>query len=335
MLEKPPIPDQKIAACLQSNYNISAVHITFLPLGADINTAVYHIQAPNHSPYFLKLRSGPFNPSAVILTHLLQKQGLNHIIAPLPTTDGRIHTTLDSYTVILSPYIEGKDNYEVPLSDQQMVQFGRLLKQFHTTQFPPSLTQSIPHETYSPRWRDMVRTYLSDLDQHTNADPISAELVAFLSTKRTETLKLIDHAEKQLQTLRTPAPPFILCHADIHAGNIHITADNTFYLIDWDTLILAPKERDLMSIGAGLMGSWRAPHEEETLFYQGYFEDGRTPLNPAALTYYRSERIIQDIAEFCHQIFTLAGSLQDRQQALHWLKSNYTPGSTIELAYKT
>ena len=333
MLQKPSIPDQVIANCLQTDYGISAVHLTFLPLGADINTAVYHIQSPNHPPYFLKLRSGPFNPAAVILPKLLQEQGLNHIIAPLPTTDGRLYTTLEAYTVTLSPSIEGKNNYEVTLSDQQMVQFGRLLKQFHTTQFPPSLTQTIRRETYSSHWRDLVRAYLSDLDKHASADPISAETAAFLKTKHTETLNLVNHAERQIQTLQTQSPPFILCHADIHAGNIHITADNTFYLIDWDTLILAPKERDLMSIGASLMGRWRTPQEEETLFYQGYFEDGRTSLNPIALTYYRSERIIQDIAEFCHQIFTLNGNLQDRQQALHWLKSNYTPDSTIDLAF--
>ena len=61
-----------------------------------------------------------------------------------------------------------------------------------------------------------------------------------------------------------------MCHADLHAGNILIDANGAFYLVDWDTLILAPKERDLMYAGGGQFGEARTPQQEEALFYQGY-----------------------------------------------------------------
>ncbi|MFZ0544508.1 MAG: phosphotransferase [Candidatus Promineifilaceae bacterium] len=333
MFEKPSIQDQQIAACLHANYGISAVSITFLPLGADQNTAVYRIEASNHPSYFLKLRSGPFNPASVILPHLLQEQGFNHIIGLLPTTDGRLYTTLGRYKVILSSYVEGQNGYQVPLSDEQMVEFGRLLKQFHTTQFLPSLLTTIHRETYSSQWRDQTKDFFSIIETTQFTDPLATELAAFLKTHRSKTLDLVNYAQEQAEILQSQPLPSILCHADVHAGNIHITADNTFYLIDWDTLILAPKERDLMSIGAGLMGSWRTPQQEEALFYQGYNENGRTPINQTALTYYRSERIIEDIAISCQQIFSIDGIIEDREQTLYYLKSNYHPGSTIDLAY--
>lgn len=82
MVEKPDIPVEKIAACLQAAYEITAVQITFLPLGADQNTAVYRIETDDEIPYFLKLRSGVFDETAGTLTHFLHDQGIRQIITP-------------------------------------------------------------------------------------------------------------------------------------------------------------------------------------------------------------------------------------------------------------
>jgi spectinomycin phosphotransferase len=76
--------------------------------------------------------------------------------------------------------------------------------------------------------------------------------------------------------------------------------EGALYIVDWDTLIFAPKERDLMFVGAGIWDSGLTATEEGSLFYQGY---GQTKINQDALCYYRFERIIQDIAEYCEYIF--------------------------------
>ena len=337
MLEKPAIQDEKIVACLLKDYGLSAVHITFLPLGRDINTAVYHIQTPTpNQPYLFKLRSGPFNPAAVALPKLLQEQGIAQVIAPLPTTDGRLHAPLNDYNTILYPYIEGKNSYEVGLSDEQWVEFGTAVRRIHTADLPPTLTSTIRQESYSPQWRQAVKGFLTRIETETFTDPIAAELAAFLKDKRSETLALIGRAEQLSQTVQAQSLEHIACHADLHAGNVHITAGGTFYIIDWDTLIMAPKERDLMHIGGDLMGSWRTPQEEETLFYKGYFGGGygRTAVSHDALSYYRCERILEDIAIECQQIISVEGIVEDREQSLYYLKSNYQPGSTIELAFQ-
>ena len=153
----------------------------------------------------------------------------------------------------------------------------------------------------------------------------------FLQSKHADILDLVQRTEQLAQKLQTHTPKFILCHADIHAWNLLITDDGTLYMVDWDTLIFAPKERDLMFIGGGLGGNGRSPHEEETLFYQGY---GQTEINQTALAYYRYERIIEDIAIECEQIFLSDDNNLDRQQALINLKSNFRPNGTIALARK-
>lgn len=40
MLTKPDLKDEKIIACLQEHYGLDVAEISFLPLGADFNTAV-------------------------------------------------------------------------------------------------------------------------------------------------------------------------------------------------------------------------------------------------------------------------------------------------------
>ena len=50
MLEKPNFPDEKIIACLQAEYGLKVAQITFLPLGADTNTAVYRAVAGGWNP---------------------------------------------------------------------------------------------------------------------------------------------------------------------------------------------------------------------------------------------------------------------------------------------
>jgi len=125
-------------------------------------------------------------------------------------------------------------------------------------------------------------------------------------------------------------PDFILCHADIHGWNLLIDNAGALYMVDWDTLIFAPRERDLMFIGGALGNSGYTPQEEETLFYQGY---GQTNINQTAIAYYRYERIVEDIAVFCEQIFLSNEGGEDRKQALDYLQSNFLPDGTIARAY--
>jgi spectinomycin phosphotransferase len=102
-------------------------------------------------------------------------------------------------------------------------------------------------------------------------------------------------------------------------------------MIDWDDPILAPKERDLMFVGAGIGGVWNKAREE-ALFFEGY---GRTEIDPIAMAYYRYERIIQDIAIYCQQILLTDEGGEDREQSYQHMISNFLPNRTIEIAYKS
>ena len=234
--------------------------------------------------------------------------------------------------MILFPFIEGHNGYEIDLSNCHWSEFGTALKSIHTAEVPPALIRRIRQETYSPQWREILNTFLKRVEDDVFDDPIVEKLAAFLKAKRDEILDLVGRAERLAQALQVRSPELVLCHSDIHAGNVLIDANDTLYIVDWDDPILAPKERDLMFIGGGLMGNGRTAREEETLFCRGY---GQTKIDPIALAYYRYERIIQDIAAFCEQIFLTTEGSEDREQSFQYLTSNFLPNSTIEIAYKS
>ena len=218
------------------------------------------------------------------------------------------------------------------MTNQQWVEFGAALKRFHTASIPAAITSSIQWEKFSPQWRNTVKMFLERIKVETFNGPVAVEMSNFLKTKSDEILELVKRAERLAQMLQEKPAEFILCHGDIHAWNLLIADSVTFYMVDWDTLIFAPKERDLMFIGVGLGGKGHTPQEEKALFYQGY---GYTRIDPIAMAYYRYERIIEDIAVYCGQIFLSDEGGEDRKQSFEYLQSNFLPGGTIEMAYQS
>lgn len=177
-----------------------------------------------------------------------------------------------------------------------------------------------------------MRYFLDQVKIDHYPEKVAGRLAQVLIDKHEIILDLVNRAERLAWVLRGEPRQFVLCHYDIHAGNLHITESGPFYIVDWDDPMMAPKERDLMYIGGSLLGSWKSPTEEEALFYNGY---GPTQIDPAALAYFRYERIIQDIAVYCRQIFLSSKGGEDREQSLQYLKSNFLPDSTIEIAYQS
>lgn len=331
MLEKPALEDSKIAACLQAEYGLFIKQVDFLPMGADLNTAVYRVAAADKT-YFLKLRRGLFDETSVTLLKFLSDQGIRQIIAPIPAKNGLLWGSLENYRTILYSFIDGRNGYEIDLSDEHWVEFGAALKRIHSVELPAALAGRIRRETYPPQGRESVKSALARAKAGVFDDPLAAETAAFLMDRQKDVLELVSRAESRAATLQAEGREFVLCHSDLHAGNILIGADGAFYIVDWDEPIFAPKERDLMYPGGAQGFRGHTPGQEESLFYRGY---GQTEVDPVALSYYRHERIVEDIAIECEQIFSSNGSSEDRQQAFEWLKSNFRPGGVIENARKT
>lgn len=332
MLEKPHLPDEMIIACMRAQYGLQVGHIAFLPLGGDLSTAVYRAVTDDATPYFCKLKRGVFDETSVALPKYLSDQGMAQIIPPLVTKTGQLWGELDEFKLILYPFVEGINGYEVELSEFQWADFGASLKHLHTTIVPPGLLRTIQTENYSPDWRERCRKIIDRLDNETFDDPIAVEWAAFLQSKREMVLNAVGRAEQFARAMASRPLKFVLCHSDVHPGNLFIDSKGTLFIVDWDYPMLAPKERDLMFIGGGQGFMPYIADQEEMLFYRGY---GQAQLDPIALTYYRYERGVMDISVECERVLSDTLGNQDRAQALEILQLYFLPGCTIEMAHKS
>lgn len=328
MLEPPDIAEQALSACLREAFGLDVAAVAFLPLGADPHTAVFRAEAHGGQAAFVKLRAGGCAEVTLSLPRWLYEQGVEQIIPPLPTLDGRLCADLGAFTVIVYPFVAGVDGYARPLSAAQWRAFGAALRFLHGARPPDTILDSIPAERYADGYRRELAGFLDDLSGYLHDDPLSAELVAFLRARHAETHDLIARADRLAGALQASPPELVICHADAHAGNL-LLADERLYIVDWDTLIRAPKERDLMFIGGGQGFRAVAPEQEHALFYAGY---GPAQVSRAAIAYYRTQRIIEDLAIYCGDILLHRAAGADRAQALRYLMSNYKSGGTIDRA---
>jgi spectinomycin phosphotransferase len=331
MLEKHPLSDLIIINCLNTHYGIAVATLTFLPLGADMDASVYKAQTLDQKSYFIKLKRGHHHDISIDIAELLQSAGIQQMIPLLKTIHGKTTQPIDDFTLIVYPFVDGQDGFRRDLTDDQWIKLGKALRQVHEMEVPLPLQNRIRQETYSPKWREIVRSIYAAIEAEPIADEIALKLQKFMKKNMPAIHRLVDRAEQLAEILRSQSPKCVLCHSDIHAGNVLIDGNAKIYIVDWDEPIMAPKERDLMFIGGGVGNVWNKPHEEK-LFYRGY---GKTEVDLTILTYYRHERIVEDIAVYSRELLLTTAGGKNRPEMCSQFIDMFAPQGVVEIAFKT
>lgn len=332
MADKTVIPNVGVTSALRAYYGLEIEDIEPVSSGEDRHSVAYRAAGLNERGYFVKLRSRGFVEASIIVPKYLADLGVRAAIPPIETLDGDLWVDLDTLKLVLYPFIHGRNGYEIGLTEPQWNALGRNLKRIHKADLPADLTDRIGRETYSSRWSPSLKSLLEQMGGPISNDPVTEKLVSFLALKKESLLDICRRADQLgAKIVDRPLEP-VLCHADVHAGNVLIDPAGNIYLVDWDDTILAPKERDLMFIGGGYWGSEISPQKQETLFLAGY---GSTQIDPVALAYYRYSRIAEDIVIFCGRILRADEGHADRERCLRFLQSSFLPNGTIEIAHRT
>ena len=329
--EKHSLSLQCIIDCLNANYGIAVNTLIFLPLGADMNASVYKAETQDGLSYFVKLKRGHRHDMSVAILALLQASGIQQIIPPIKATDGELTQHINDFTLTVYPFVDGQNGFCYNLTDDQWVALGKVLRQVHEFDVPPPIKDRIRKEIYSDKWREAVRSLEAHIDGRPAGDEPALKLQAFMKEHKAVIHRLVDRAESLSQKIQKQSHEFVLCHSDIHGGNVLIDGNGAIYIVDWDEPIMAPKERDLMFIGGGVANTWNNPREEE-FFYKGY---GKAKINMTILAYYRHERIVEDIAEYGHALLLTTAGGEDRQEMCKHFMDMFEPDGVVDIAFKT
>jgi spectinomycin phosphotransferase len=332
MREDPGVDTEKISASLEAHYDLSVASVAFLPIGYDPNAAVYEVVSGDAGCYFLKVRFGPIHEPGLLVPRALIDLGVRNVLAPLRTRSSDLWCPLGGYPgygIVLYPFVRGENAMVAGLSDDQWREFGATLRDVHASELGERLRGRLPLETFSLPSAVLVRRLLPLVEETGFEGAAATRLAAFLRERAGQIRGMLTRVEALGSELRTKAFEYVLCHADIHAANILVGEDGRIHLIDWDGPLIAPRERDLLFVVASKIARTVEPREEE-LFFEGY---GPVEVDPAALFYYRYERIIEDIGEIGKSVF-LDPSLGERARAeeAELAMSFFAPGGDIDRA---
>lgn len=206
-----------------------------------------------------------------------------------------------------------------------------MLRKVYEIKIPQKIQSRIRKEVYSPKWRDIVRSLYVHIEIQPSGDEWAVKLLMFMKKHKKDIHRLVERAEFLGQQIRQTSVEFVLCHADIHGGNVLIDTNGFIYIIDWDEPIMAPKERDLMFIGGGVANIWNNQHEEE-FFYKGY---GKTEINMPILAYYRHERIVEDIALYAQELLLATVEEDNRSEMYKQFVAMFEPRGLVDIAFRT
>ncbi len=330
MLEPPKLSQAAITSTLQADYGLSLKALTFLPLGADAASWAYRVETNDGRAYFLKLRAAEdFSAASLAVPHYLHGQGVPHVLAPLPTIAQELWVSVGDFTLSLYPFVDGRAGADGGLSTAHSRAFGALLKQIHACRLPPALLQLVPRERFIPSRRHIIADLEAAIKEQRFKNAEERELAAFWNEQAAVIREVVARADALGSKLQRASLSQVLCHADAHPWNLLIDGEGQWWLVDWDEVVLAPKERDLMFVVGGI-GSDGVGPDETTYFLEGY---GGTAIEPVALTYYRYAWAVQDIAAYGEQVF-FSPAIGDatRRVALQGFKSLLLPQHIVDLA---
>jgi spectinomycin phosphotransferase len=238
-------------------------------------------------------------------------------VAPIPTSLGALWTRAEDWTVIVYPFIDGECSL-TGMTNAQWKEVGNIFQRLHQVRLSASGFESLRKERFDPtEYVQEIHLFETQHLQEVGSASASQRALrsswkAHQSTIHTVVARLQELAE----VLQSRTLPSVICHADLHAKNLIRDPSGHVFVIDWDEVMLAPKERDFIFL--------REPHAEA--FFQGYTN---AEVNWSPLTYYLWERVVQDLLYLAHNVcFRDDWTEETRAQVAQTFHESLGPGAS-------
>jgi spectinomycin phosphotransferase len=215
---------------------------------------------------------------------LRDRARLSFVLAPHADGKGAVIRRLtDQYTLAVFPYVDGESGrWGDSLSEPARTELLVLLAGLHGA--TPVVGEGLSRRGWGLPGRGELEAALADLDRPWATGPYGETARALVCTHIGDIRRWLAEYDGLADVLAACPTDLVVTHGEPHPGNL-LKARRHLYFIDWDTVALAPPERDLWMLGrrGGL---------------DGYVEvTGRTP-DSQAIEFYRLMWRLQDLAAF-------------------------------------
>jgi spectinomycin phosphotransferase len=234
---------------------------------------------------------------------LREDEHLDFVVAPLRSAGRETVLRLGPrYALSVFPFVDGETgDFDRPQTPHERRAVVDLLAELHHQVAPasaPVLDLRLP-------MRDLLDEALDGAVSWATG-PFAEPARTLLFAHTTAVRRRLKEFDRLVHDLRTSGGAPVLTHGEPHPGNL-IQRDGRYLLVDWDTVGLAPPERDLWSVV-------ESPQDLERYVEAG----GRTP-DASALTLYRLRWDLEELSGYVDWFRAPHERSADTEEAWHEL----------------
>lgn len=308
--------DQELLDYLYEGFKVQALTLHFIEVGSFYG---FVVETNLDKKYFLKVypkhqslvpihpTMDSLNQTGIALNRFKKEFGLNNISYMLANLHGDYCFETKELVLTLFDYIEGVHPTYLPnqlLADKM----ASILFQLH--QIPIESFSSFEREhfdiSYALGMNDWINHKVKIIDSiH------SKEMLSLLEKHKEQLLNKLIQLQGWKKHFSQQKIPFVITHGDPHHYNVLQTPLDV-WLVDWDGIKIAPRERDL----------WHYEQAPMIQFYQKLNPQYKT--NPELCQFYQLQRFFEDSRYYLEQVLlgknkTMQQSEEDKNAFLsHW-----------------
>lgn len=180
----------------------------------------------------------------------LRDSGRAFVVAPVPTTDGEpLARVSGRFGVALYPHVDGQSFGwgEFPTPAHRHGVLGLIIA-VHTA--PAAASRHAMADDFAVPHRDELEAALGAGGEVEDRGPYARPAALLLAQHAAGVRRLLDRYDQLAADARARPGRTVLTHGEPHPGNTML-ASGGWLLIDWDTALVAPPERDLWHLDPG------------------------------------------------------------------------------------
>lgn len=309
------LSESTLVESLADGWGLAGLDVEYLPVGG----GTYHWRVADGAgrPYFVNVddltqkgylgrdRDSAFVGlrSALDTTFALRHDArLEFVVAPLPTVQAETTRRIGArHAVALYPFIQGTaPGWGATLEPDERVALVQMLARLHTVD--PSLVPGVRSLSPGLPERRKLERALEELELEWTGGPFSEPARALLAKHAAGIHRLLKTFDELAQAVEGADMKPVITHGEPHGGNL-LRAGDDLLLIDWDTVGLAPRERDL----------WMMAVRDDDL--ELYSEVSGRSVDERAIALYRIRWQLDDISLFVDDLRSAHERTADTEHA--------------------
>ncbi len=317
MRARPPgVEDAQVTAAVATHWGVNGKHVEYVPEGGGsyhwlLQTAqdeMMFVSADNLDvkPWLGNDRDTTFEGLATAFDTAsgLRDAECEFVVAPLTSSSGRVLERLtDRYSIAVFPYVPGRPGkWGEAMEAAADEELARHLARLHGA--TPFVRDTALWRTLAIPGREHLDAALDAIERPWAEGPFGEPARLALAPRAGAVHAWLVHYAALAQSVTASGAPWVVTHGEPHPGNTIQTAHG-LVLIDWDTVALAPRERDLWMLDD------RAPAALDV-----YRDVAGAEIDRTAIDLYRLAWTLTDLAAFVSVLRAPHGADADSEEAL-------------------